>query len=86
MASELNNDDLILAMRDPNSVLYQDEFIVIIADKYPKSQHHYLVLPLEDVADVRDLKQRHVPKLVYMELKGLEYVMAATGLSIDNFQ
>lgn len=78
-------NNLILAMYDPNLELYSDEFIAIIADLYPKSRYHYLVLPKENIQDVRALLALHIPKLIYMELKGLEYVMRKTGLSADNF-
>lgn len=85
--SELNlNNNLILAMNDPACVLHSDQFIVIIADKYPKAEHHYLVMPREDIGNVRNLKERHVPKLVYMELKGLEFAVHASGLPVQNFQ
>lgn len=79
-------NNLILAMYDPNVELYTDEFIVIIADLYPKSNHHYLVMPKEDIQDVRSLRALHIPKLIYMELKGLEYVMRKTGLSAQHFK
>ncbi|KAL4090704.1 hypothetical protein QTP88_025491 [Uroleucon formosanum] len=79
MTNEARNN-LILSMNDPSNILYSDEFVVIIADQYPKSEHHYLVMPKEDLFDVRSLKKHHIPKLIYMELKGLEYVMHTTGL------
>lgn len=79
MTNEARNN-LILAMNDPSNILYSDEFVVIIADQYRKSEHHYLVMPKEDLLDVRSLKAHHIPKLIYMELKGLEYVMHTSGL------
>lgn len=85
MANDARNN-LILAMNNPSNVLYSDEFVVIIADQYPKSKHHYLVMPKEDLLDVRSLKKHHIPKLIYMELKGLEYVMHTTGLSAQDLQ
>jgi len=79
MTNEARNN-LILSMNDPSNILYSDEFVVIVADQYPKSEHHYLVMPKEDLFDVRSLKEHHISKLIYMELKGLEYVMRTTGL------
>jgi aprataxin len=84
MAGELKND-LIFAMNDPTVRLYSDEFVTIIADKFPKSKHHYLVLPHEDISDVRDIKEHHIPKLIYMELIGLEFAMAHTNLPAHGF-
>lgn len=78
--SRLLKDDLIRAMNDPYKVLYKDEFVGIIADAFPKSRHHYLVMPLEDIHDLSDLGEHHIPKLIYMELKGLEFVMRTTGV------
>lgn len=78
-------NNLILAMYDPTVVLYTDEFVSIIADLYPKSEHHYLVMPKEDIQDSRGLKALHIPKLIYMELKGLEYAMRKTGLPAQSF-
>lgn len=83
--TELKND-LVLAIKDPSVLLYSDEFIVIIADIYPKSKYHFLVMPKENIRDITCLKPYHVPKLIYMEHKGLEFVMQATGLSAKNIQ
>lgn len=85
MSNEARNN-LILAMNDPSNVLYSDDFVVIIADQFPKSKHHYLVMPKEDLLDVRSLKKDHIPKLIYMEFKGLEYVMYRTGLMAQDLQ
>lgn len=85
MSNEARNN-LILAMNDPSKVLYSDDFVVIISDQFPKSKHHYLVMPKEDLLDVRSLKKDHIPKLIYMEFKGLEYVMCRTGLMAQDLQ
>jgi aprataxin len=29
-------------------------------DKYPKAEHHYLILPKEDLPDLSHLRRRHV--------------------------
>lgn len=79
-------NDLVVAINDPAVCLYSDEFLVIIADEFPKSLHHYLVMPKEDIQDVNSLDVHHVPKLIYMELKGLEFVMRKTGLPAQSFQ
>jgi len=83
---DLLSNDLIEAIKKPHLVLYSDEFVVIIADKYPKSKHHYLVMPKEDVRTLCDLTEHHIPKLIYMELKGLEYVIRITGLAACDLQ
>lgn len=63
------------SMRDPALIVYADDRIVIIKDKYPKARHHFLVLPkdLENVADLKALRgPRHVDLLKYMQCKGEE--------------
>lgn len=84
MSSELRND-LVVAMDNDKNVLYQDPFIVIIWDKYPKSKFHFLVLPREDIPDVRSIKKHHSPKLVYMELKGLEIASMFSNRNVHEF-
>lgn len=79
-------NNLILAMNNHENILYSDDKIAIIADLYPKSIHHYLVLPKENIQDVRSLKPHHIPCLIYMELKGLEFVMQKTGMASHCFQ
>ncbi|VVC46248.1 Hypothetical protein CINCED_3A008030 [Cinara cedri] len=79
-------NDLIVAMDNKSVRLYEDEFMVIIADVFPKSKHHYLVLPKEHIQEVNSLKTHHIPKLIYMELKGLEFVVYRTMLPARCFQ
>lgn len=79
-------NDLVLAMQDPSVMLYSDEFVTIIADKYPKSEYHFLVLPKEDIQQLRSVQEHHIPKLIYMELKGLEFAKHMTGLPKQHFQ
>lgn len=82
--TELKND-LLVAMGNPDAVLYSDEFLVIIADKYPKSKYHYLVMPKENIHEIRSLKKHHIPKIIYMQLKGIEFAMQQTNLTSVHF-
>ncbi|XP_050428421.1 aprataxin isoform X2 [Adelges cooleyi] len=77
---------IIFPMNNPTNILYTDDIVTIIADLFPKSIHHYLVLPKDNIQDVRSLKQHHIPTLIYMELKGLEFVMRVTGMTPHKFQ
>lgn len=54
------------AMRDPNSVIYQDNLVIIIKDKYPKSIHHFLVLPVGKVKDLKALTRSHIQLIEHM--------------------
>lgn len=64
---------LVKAMRDPNSAVYSDNKIVIIKDKYPKSEYHYLVLPYEDIPSLNSCRYEHKTILEYMEIKACEF-------------
>ncbi|KAH8277473.1 hypothetical protein KR026_011386 [Drosophila bipectinata] len=39
------------------------ELAVVIADKFPKARHHYLVLPLADIPSIFELNRSHLPLL-----------------------
>lgn len=43
---------LIKTISDPKNVLISTDVAVVIADKFPKARHHYLVLPKEDIASI----------------------------------
>eukprot|EP00045_Choanoeca_perplexa_P012950 m.144245 g.144245 ORF g.144245 m.144245 type:complete len:578 (+) comp16189_c0_seq3:2044-3777(+) len=42
-------------------IVYQDDDIIMMKDKYPKARHHYLVLPREEIRSLRDLTSAHAP-------------------------
>lgn len=65
---------LLKTMKDPKYVVYSDHKIVMIKDVYPKAKHHYLVIPHEDIAGIKDVKSKHIPLLEYMEQKAKDYV------------
>ncbi|XP_076807726.1 aprataxin-like [Clavelina lepadiformis] len=54
------------SMTDPKSIIFQDNLIVVIKDKYPKARIHWLVLPLEEIAHAGQLKPNHVDLLKHM--------------------
>lgn len=43
---------LIKTILDPKNVFISTDVAVVIADKFPKARHHYLVLPKEDIASI----------------------------------
>ncbi|GLH04839.1 Aprataxin-like protein [Gryllus bimaculatus] len=63
---------LLAAMEDPQCIVKQDDKIVIIQDKYPKAEFHYLVLPREDISSINKLNREHLPLLEHMEAVGQE--------------
>ncbi|XP_017084705.2 aprataxin-like protein [Drosophila eugracilis] len=54
---------LIRDMEKPENVIVSSENAVVIQDKYPKSKHHYLVLPIADIESIFKLNRSHLPLL-----------------------
>ena len=57
---------LLKSMEDPKKVLISDEKCVIIRDEYPKSRHHYLTIPKENISSLKSLDSSHVDLLQHM--------------------
>lgn len=66
-------NNLLKTMNDPNSIVYRDNSVVIIKDKYPKSEYHYLVLPYQDIPSLKSCSYQHKPIIDYMESKAREF-------------
>lgn len=43
---------LIKPILDPKKILISTDVAVVIADKFPKARHHYLVLPKENIESI----------------------------------
>lgn len=43
---------LINTVSNPESHIISSDIAVVIRDKYPKSKHHFLVIPWEDIDDI----------------------------------
>ena len=57
---------LLDTMKDPHMIVKEDEMIVIIRDAYPKAKHHFLVLPKDNISNLRALDSSHLPLLQRM--------------------
>ncbi|EZA58953.1 hypothetical protein DMN91_011038 [Ooceraea biroi] len=57
---------LLDTMKDPESKVKEDDMIVVIKDKYPKAEFHYLVLPKEDILSIWHVKSNHQNLLMHM--------------------
>ncbi|XP_055546952.1 aprataxin-like protein [Wyeomyia smithii] len=55
--------NLIADMKNPKLVLFRSDLAAVIRDKYPKSNHHFLVLPWENINTVYQLSLKHVTLL-----------------------
>lgn len=54
--------------------VYKDEQVVVIKDKYPKAQYHWLVLPWEAISNLKSLRKPHSDLLVHMQRVGQRMV------------
>ncbi|XP_030050198.1 aprataxin isoform X3 [Microcaecilia unicolor] len=70
------------SMQDPALQVYQDERVVVIKDKYPKAQFHWLVLPWEAVSSLKAIKKEHLELLQHMHKIGEK--MIQDGLASDS--
>ncbi|XP_034488475.1 aprataxin-like protein [Drosophila innubila] len=59
---------LIKTILDPKNLIISTDAAVVIADKYPKARHHYLVLPKEDITSIFQLHKKHLPLLEELHL------------------
>jgi len=61
---------LLASMNDPKMKVLETENLVIIRDKYPKAEHHFLVLPKEKLTSLKVLSEKHVDLLEEMDREG----------------
>lgn len=52
MSSNSWANGLVKTLKDPASHIISSNLAVVINDKYPKAIHHYLILPLDEVASI----------------------------------
>ncbi|KAI8055628.1 HIT-like domain-containing protein [Syncephalis plumigaleata] len=88
-SSMLWRDALAPFCREPQSfpeqVCWWDDDIVVIKDKYPKAQHHWLIMPRrEEIGRVTDLSKVHVPLLRQMMERGRITAQIAIGADACN--
>jgi len=61
---------LLQSMEDPNLVVESDNLTVTIKDAFPKSSHHYLILPKERITSLCSLTGNNVDLLIHMNERG----------------
>ncbi|XP_012533516.1 aprataxin [Monomorium pharaonis] len=57
---------LLQAIEDPECKIREDNKVVVIKDKYPKAQFHYLVIPKENIHSIWHVKKEHQDLLTHM--------------------
>ncbi|KAF8767872.1 aprataxin-like [Argiope bruennichi] len=60
------------SMEDPNLIVDSDDLVVIIKDKYPKAQHHYLILPKRNIPSLKAVNKSDLSLLKHMHEKAEE--------------
>ncbi|XP_012267984.2 aprataxin [Athalia rosae] len=61
---------LVDSMKDPELLVEDDDKVVVIKDKFPKAEFHYLVLPKEDIPSILTVRKEHEDLLKHMESVG----------------
>ena len=57
---------LLVSMEDPQFKVQEDDKVVVIKDKYPKAQFHYLVLPKENIPSLWHVKTENEELMLHM--------------------
>ncbi|XP_076241304.1 aprataxin [Calliopsis andreniformis] len=57
---------LLVSMEDPELRVKEDDKVVVIKDKYPKAQFHYLVLPKANIPSLWHVKKEDESLLLHM--------------------
>lgn len=60
------NFGLLQSMNNPGLKVLEKSDHVVIKDKFPKAEYHFLILPLERIQNCASLKSEHVPLLKNM--------------------
>ncbi|XP_076285799.1 aprataxin isoform X2 [Lasioglossum baleicum] len=57
---------LLVSMEDPALKVKEDDKVVVIKDKYPKAQFHFLILPKANISSIWHVKKENEDLLVHM--------------------
>jgi len=74
----------IIAGELPAQRLYEDDQVIVIADKFPKSEVHLLVLPREHIPGLREILSRHDAMMAHI-IRLLPTLAKEQGL-VDGFR
>lgn len=57
---------LLDCMEDPSCIIQKDDRVVVIKDKFPKAQCHYLVMAKESINSIKAVKKEHLELIKHM--------------------
>lgn len=66
---------LLKTMKDPDCIVTSDAKIVMIKDMYPKAQHHFLMLPKEEISNLKKVTEKDIPLLEHMHETAKKYTL-----------
>lgn len=58
---------LLKSMEDPELLVKTDDFVTVIKDAYPKAEFHYLVLPKQNISNLKAVRTEHLNLLKHMD-------------------
>ena len=58
---------LLGSMQDPEFIVHSTDSLVIIRDKYPKSKHHFLILPKKSITKLKNIDRGDLSVLTEMD-------------------
>lgn len=64
------SNGLLSAMEDPELIVQSNSKLVVIQDKFPKAEFHYLIIPREDIHSLKAVDKSHLELLKYMHSIG----------------
>lgn len=77
---------LIKAIEDTSKIIFRSDELFCIRDLYPKSIHHYLIIPeRSDLDNIYDLRKEDINLVEEMELLGVNAI-ELVGNKLDNFR
>lgn len=60
------SNGLLSAMEDPELIVQSNPKLVVIQDKFPKAEFHYLIIPREDIQSLKAVDKSHLELIKYM--------------------
>lgn len=75
------HNNLLRAMNDTNAAVYRDNYVVIIKDKYPKSEYHLLILPYQDIPSLMSCNYQHKIIIEYMATIAYDFARCLTYIT-----
>ncbi|XP_046749463.1 aprataxin [Diprion similis] len=58
---------LVDSMKDPELRVEEDDKVVVIKDKFPKAEFHFLILPKAEISGILSLRKEHEDLLKHMD-------------------